>query len=110
MGTNQSKLPISQIQNSTSTKLLILIKENSEIEYHITNQFIEKINCTVREILYSDLPECVRTNAKMVDALLESICTASHTLGYIVKYALASGWLKYDENTSPAIGAYFYLP
>ena len=71
---------------------------------------IEKINCTVREILYSDLPECVRTNAKMVDALLESICTTSHTLGYIVKHALVSGWLKYDETTSPAIGAYFYLP
>ena len=71
---------------------------------------IEKINCTVREILYSDLPECVRTNAQMVDALLESICTASHTLGYVVKYALENGWLKYDENTSPAIGAYFYMP
>ncbi|MBE6952303.1 MAG: sigma-70 family RNA polymerase sigma factor [Ruminococcaceae bacterium] len=71
---------------------------------------IEKINCTVREILYADLPESVRTNTKMVNALLESICSASHTLGYIVKYALAIGWLKYDENTSPAIGAYFMIP
>ena len=70
---------------------------------------IEKINGTVREILYSDLPSCVSTNTKTVDALLESICTTSHTLGYIVRYALASGWLKYDENTSPAIGAYFHM-
>lgn len=71
---------------------------------------IEKVNFTVRDILYSDLSECIRINEKMVDALLESICTTSHTLGYIVKHALASGWLKYDETTSPAIGAYFYLP
>ena len=71
---------------------------------------IGKINCAVREILYADLPKCVRTNAKMVDALLESICTTSHTLGYVVHYALASGWLNYDENTSPAIGAYFHMP
>ncbi len=70
---------------------------------------IAKINIAVREIIYSDLPECIRGNDKTVDALLESICTASHTLSYIVKHALASGWLQYDENTSPAIGAYFYI-
>ncbi len=67
------------------------------------------INRTVRDILNEDLPECIRENTTMVDALLESICTTSHTLGYLVKHALDCGWLKYDENTSPAIGAYFYL-
>ena len=70
---------------------------------------LEKTNRTVREIIYSDLPESIRGNTEMVDALLESVCTASHTLGYIVKHALANAWLKYDENTSPAIGAYFYI-
>ena len=70
---------------------------------------IYEINSTVREILCSDLPECIRNNDKMVDALLESICTTSHTLGYIVKYALAIDWLKYDDTTSPAIGAYFSI-
>ena len=29
---------------------------------------------------------------------------------YVVKYARASGWPKYDENTSPAVGAYFNMP
>ena len=73
-------------------------------------QTIETINNAVCEILVSDLPKCVRDDEKIVNALLESICTKSHTLGYIVKYALASGWLKYDENTSPAVGAYFNIP
>ena len=73
-------------------------------------QTIEKINNSVREILVSDLPKCLRDGERTVNALLESICTTSHTLGYVVKYALASGWLKYDENTSPAVGAYFNMP
>ena len=73
-------------------------------------QTIEKINNSVREILVSDLPKCLRDDERTVNALLESICTTSHTLGYIVRYAIASGWLKYDENTSPAIGAYFNIP
>ena len=73
-------------------------------------QTIEKINNSVREILVSDLPKCLRDNERTVNALLESICTTSHTLGYVVKYALASGWLKYDENTSPSVGAYFNMP
>ena len=73
-------------------------------------QTIETINNAVCEILVSDLPKCVRDDEKIVNALLESICTTSPTLGYIVKYALASGWLKYDENTSPAVGAYFNIP
>ena len=73
-------------------------------------QTIEKINNSVREILVSDLPKCLRDDERTVNALLESICTTSHTLGYIVRYAIASGWLKYDENTSPAVGAYFNMP
>ena len=73
-------------------------------------QTIEKINNAVREILVSDLPMCVRNDERIVNALLESICTTSHTLGYVVKYAIARGWLKYDENTSPAVGAYFNMP
>ena len=70
-------------------------------------EMIFEINKTVREILRSDLPECIQNDDKTVDALLESICTTSHTLGYVVKYALERDWLKYDEKTSPAIGAYF---
>ena len=110
------------IRQSTNQKFLNFCKrknfsaeflENADVRGKLHNNIlntIEKINCTVREFLYADLSECVRTNAKTVDALLESICTTSHTLGYIVKYALASGWLKYDENTSPTVGAYFNIP
>ena len=72
-------------------------------------QTIEKINSSVREIIVSDLPYSLQDDERMVNALLESICTTSHTLGYVVKYALEIGWLKYDENTSPAIGAYFNI-
>jgi len=71
---------------------------------------IEEINRTVRQILCSDLPACICNNNEMVDALLETMCTSGHTLGYIIKYALDSDWLKYDETTTPAIGAYFYIP
>jgi len=106
--TNQKFLEFCERKNF-GAEFIVHADARGQLHNNILNT-IEKINCTVREILYSDLPECVRTNAQMVDALLESICTTSHTLGYIVKYALASGWLKYDENTSPAIGAYFYLP
>ena len=75
-----------------------------------TLQTMERINNSVREIIVSDLPQCLRDDERMVHALLEAICTTSHTLRYVVKYALESGWLKYDENTSPAIGAYFDMP
>ena len=68
------------------------------------------MNQTVRGILNEDLPECVRENAITVDALLESVCTTSHTLGYIVKHALASGWLKYNEENASAFGAYLNTP
>ena len=73
-------------------------------------QTIEGINNSVREIIVSDLPHSLRDDERMINALLEAICTTSHTLRYIVKYALESGWLKYDENTSPAVGAYFNMP
>ena len=73
-------------------------------------QTIEKTNNAIREILISDLPKCMRDDKRMVDALIESICTTSHSLAYVVRYALESGWLKYDENTSPTIGAYFKIP
>ena len=69
-----------------------------------------QINCRVREILYDDLPESIRTQSNVVDAVLESFCTAHHTFGYLAKYALASGWLKYDEDMSSSIGAFIYIP
>ena len=78
--------------------------------HQIMLKMVDDINRTVKEILYEDLPNCIRNNSTMMDALLESICATSHTLSYLVKHALASGWLKYNETTSPAIGAYFNMP
>ena len=86
--------------------------EHSKVRGILTKnilQAIEKINSSVHEIIVSDLPHSLQDDERMVNALLESICTTSHTLGYVVKYALEIGWLKYDENTSPVIGAYFNI-
>ena len=81
---------------------------NRRTELHIKiMELIDNINQTLREILNEDLPENIRNNKTMVDALLNTMCTAGYNLGSVIKYAVASGWLKYDENTSPAIGAFF---
>ena len=71
---------------------------------------LDQINHTIREILHDDLPESIRTQETVMDAILESFCTAHHTFGYLAKYALASGWLKYDDNMSPSLGAFIYIP
>ena len=47
-------------------------------------------------------------------ALHNEICALigqapSISRGYVIEQALADGWLKYDENTSPVIGAYIYI-
>lgn len=65
-------------------------------------------NRAIREILVADLPARIR-RANTVDPLLESIFADSLTLGYLVEQAIADGWLKYDDSTSPAVGAYFNL-
>ncbi len=78
--------------------------------YKSLMEMLDNINQTVRNILSEDLPKHIRDNKMTVDALLEPICTTGHTIGYIAKYALTSGWLKYDDGMSPAIGAYFDIP
>ena len=81
---------------------------NRRTELHVKiMELLDNINQTLREILNEDLPENIRKNGAMVDALLNSLCTTGHNLGSVIQYALASGWLKYDDDTSPAIGAFF---
>lgn len=81
---------------------------NRRTELHVKiMELLDNINQTLREILNEDLPENIRKNGAMVDALLNSLCTTGHNLGSVIKYALANGWLKYDDDTSPAIGAFF---
>ena len=43
-------------------------------------QTIEGINNSVREIIVSDLPHSLRDDERMINALLEAICTTSHPL------------------------------
>lgn len=83
-------------------------KRQKELQYTIF-ETLDQINFTVRSILFEDMPHNIRNNKRLVDALLESVCTTSHMLGYLVKHALESGWLKYDDRTSPAIGAYLSI-
>ncbi len=100
------------IRFSKKKKLSEDFIKSTERQKEIYGKLMEiygNINIAVRDILIDDLPECIRKNPAMVEALLESVCTTSHTLGYVVKHALVSGWLKYEENTTPAIGAYFNI-
>ncbi len=69
---------------------------------------ISEMNQHVYDILYRDLPKNIRSDAKFVQALVHSYCNlgGSFTLGCVLESALADGWLRYDENTPPTVGAY----
>ena len=69
---------------------------------------LSEMNQCVYDILYRDLPKNIRNNEKFIQALLYSYCNqgGSFTLGYILETALADGWLRYDENIPPSVGAY----
>ena len=69
---------------------------------------ISEMNQRVYDILYRDLPKNIRSDEKFVQALVHSYCNlgGSFTLGYVLESALADGWLRYDENTMPTVGAY----
>ena len=69
---------------------------------------ISEMNQRVYDILYHDLPKNIRSDEKFVQALVHSYCNlgGSFTLGYVLESALADGWLRYDENTPPTVGAY----
>lgn len=69
---------------------------------------ISEMNQHVYDILYRDLPKNIRRDEKFVQALVHSYCNlgGSFTLGYILESAISDGWLRYDENTPPSIGAF----
>ena len=110
---------ISEENNRMFVRFCKKDKFSAEFKEHIDRRgklhaesmaLLDQINHTIREILYDDLPESIRTQDTVMEAILESFCTAHHTFGYLAKYALASGWLKYDENMSPSLGAFIYIP
>ena len=65
--TNQKFLKFCERKNF-SAEFIEHTDARGKLHNNILNT-IEKINCTVREILYADLPEYVRTNTKIVNAL-----------------------------------------
>lgn len=86
--------------------------EHANVRNDLYNKILENIrniNSTIKEILKEDIPECISKSDEFISALLESICTTSITLSSIIKYALKSKWLKYDENNPTSLGAYFYV-
>lgn len=58
------------------------------------------------ELVQADLPERFRNDP--VQCRL-AISETGFDRGYVLEQALRDGWLRYDEQTSPAIGAYLYL-
>ena len=85
--------------------------EHSKARKNLIDTALEtliEINRTVYDILYHDLPKSIRSQKDTMDALAREMC-CSYTLGYIIEQAIADGWLKYDDNTSAAIGAYINI-
>ncbi|MBQ8508990.1 MAG: sigma-70 family RNA polymerase sigma factor [Clostridia bacterium] len=83
--------------------------EHAEARKKLTDaisEILAEINHKVCDILYHDLPKSIHAQKYMMDALVREICRGSYTLGYIIEQAVSDGWLKYDETTSTAIGAY----
>ena len=82
-----------------------------KILHENTLALLSEMNRCVYDILYHDLPKSIRRNEELVRSLLYSFCNlgGSFTFGYILKNALADGWLRYDENALTAIGAYIKI-
>ena len=68
-----------------------------------------EMNQEIREIVRDDLPRSMRSDEKLLDGLVYSLCCHSPALGYVVEQAIADGWLTNNEQTSRSIGAYIYL-
>ncbi len=68
-----------------------------------------EMNDAVRKIVREDLPRSMRQNEALLDGLVYALCRHTPALGYAVEQAVSDGWLTYNEETSPAIGAYIYI-
>lgn len=67
---------------------------------------LSAMNDTVGDILRHDLPRSIRQDKHLTGALTREVCRSSCTLGYVIAQAVADGWLRYDADTSRAIGAF----
>jgi len=58
------------------------------------------------EIVRKDLPKTIRDNEKLVYLASDE---EAFNRSYVFNYALNTGWLKYDENTSNTVGAFLSI-
>lgn len=59
-----------------------------------------------RKVISDDLPASIATNERQRIFACDS---EAFDRRYVLEQALKDGWIVYDENTSPVIGAYMYL-
>ena len=64
-----------------------------------------EITARNKQVVREDLPESYRNDEKMCAMACSDV---NFERGYVLEQALCDGWLHYDENTSPVIGAYIY--
>jgi len=68
-----------------------------------------ELNRRLRTILAEEIPVSVRRREGALEALIGT-WNQSRVLGYLLKYALADGWLQEDDTASPALGAWITIP
>ena len=69
-------------------------------------RLIEETKAYTNTVTREDLPPLLKND----DRLSYFACVNNYIdRGFILDQALADGWLKYDENTSPVVGAYLYV-
>ena len=59
-----------------------------------------------RHVITEDLPPNIQKNSRLCRIACEN---SGFDRNYVLEQALQDGWLKYDPNTSPVIGAYLYI-
>ena len=79
-----------------------LLKESaSEIR-----RMVREVKVYTNQVTREDLPPLFKND----DRLSYFACVNNYIdREYILEQALADGWIKYDENTAPAVGAYLYV-
>ena len=89
------------ISGFTAEEQRILTESAKEVR-----RLIEEAKAYTNKVTREDLPLLFKND----DRLSYFACTENYIdRGFILDQALADGWLKYDENTSPVVGAYLYV-
>ncbi|MBQ9121091.1 MAG: RNA polymerase sigma factor [Clostridia bacterium] len=69
-------------------------------------RLIKEAKAYTNEVTAKDLPPIFQNDSRLV----HFACVNNYLdRGFVLDQALEDGWLKYDENTSPVVGAYLYV-